>query len=240
MKNRSSNIFWGIFLLLLAAFLLLNQLTSFTNIGIGSLILTILSIALIVQCISKFYFALLPIPMAVLYIIFQASLGLPFIQTRTLIISSILAAIGLLIIFPKRKGPKQFKFIHSFNSDDQNIKTENINYDNNPSLSVNFGAKSNSLKADNLETVQLYCNFGALEVFLDQAELSPNGAEVLINCSFGAIKLFVPKHWKVIDRINCTLGGVDMDRSFSAREENAPTLTLTGNVSFGGIEIRGL
>jgi hypothetical protein len=103
---------------------------------------------------------------------------------------------------------------------------------------VNFGAVSRRLLADSLETVRLHCNFGALEIYFDHAELSGNGATVDLDCSFGAIKLLIPKHWRVIDNLNCTLGGVDADKKFPGLAENAPRLTLTGNVSLGGVEVR--
>ena len=240
MKHKFSNLIWGAFLLLAAAFVLVNQFKDFTDIGIGSLIVAILSAAFIVQCIANLHLAILPIPFAVLYIIFQTSLGLPNIQNWTLILASVLASIGLAILIPKKHYRKHFDNKHDSKSGDHNSKihTENSINDNNPSVSVNFGTTSRRLQAENLETVQLYCNFGAIEIFFDQVELNTNGAEANLNCSFGAIKLFIPKHWHVIDRLNCTLGGVDMDKHFSIHKENAPKLTLIGSVSCGGIEIK--
>ena len=241
MKYRAlTNWFWGTLLLLAATFILVNQFNDFTDIGIGSLIAAILSIGFIVQCIANLHFAPLPIPFAVLYIIFQSSLELPHIQNWTLIIASMLASIGLGVLFPKKHWRRHYDYKHYSESGDHysKINTENSTNDNNPSVSVNFGAVSRRLKAERLETAQLYCNFGAIEIFFDQVELNPNGAEAILNCSFGAIKLFIPKHWHIIDHLNCTLGGVDMDKHFSKYEENAPKLTLTGNVSCGGIEIR--
>jgi predicted membrane protein len=113
-----------------------------------------------------------------------------------------------------------------------------MNSDNNPSIKVNFGAISRSLKSDCLETVQLYCNFGALEVYFDKVMLNPNGAIANLNCSFGAIKLYIPKNWLIIDQLNCSLGGIDIDKNFTPQSENAPKITLTGSVSLGGIEVR--
>ena len=97
---------------------------------------------------------------------------------------------------------------------------------------------SRYLHGDCLETARLYCSLGALEVFFDQAKLSPNGAEVSLECKLGAISIYVPKTWRVVDRINCTLGGVDMDNRYASPAEGAPQLTLTGSVSLGGIEVR--
>jgi hypothetical protein len=93
------------------------------------------------------------------------------------------------------------------------------------------------LNADSLETVRLSCNFGAMEIYFNQVELSPNGAEADINCSFGGIQLFIPKHWQVIDKLHCTLAGVNV-KSFTAPAENAPRLTLNGSVSLGGVEVK--
>jgi len=61
---------------------------------------------------------------------------------------------------------------------------------------------------------------------------------VTLNCSFGAIELFVPKHWRVIDKLKCTLGGVEIDGRFATQAEDAPMLTLNGSVSFGAVEVK--
>jgi len=240
MKSRFSNFFWGILLLLAAVFILTNKLNGFADLSVGSIVISILAVAFIVQCLANLHIAPLVIPIAVLYVIFRQRLGLPYIQTRTLIIAAVLAFVGLNILLPKRR---HFYFHNNkfdgFGSDDQQnkIPTPEGNKDNKPFISVNFGAVSRSLNADCLETVQLSCNFGALEVYFNQVELSPNGAEVNISCSFGGIQLYVPRHWHVIDKMHCTLAGVDI-KSFTAPADNAPRLTLNGSVSLGGVEVR--
>jgi len=80
MRFRSSNAGWGILLLLIAAFVLLNQFTDFTHIGIGSLIAVAIAVVMIVQCIARMNFAPLPIPLAALYFVFQVPLDLPFVR----------------------------------------------------------------------------------------------------------------------------------------------------------------
>ena len=240
MGHRFSNFIWGIFLLLIAAFILINQLNGFSDIGVGSIIVGIISLVVIVHCIAHLWFAALPIPLAVLYLVFQEPLNLPAIQTWTIILASVIASMGLSILLPHKHYSYGYKYHHKSGERVSQMAAENSNKDNKPSFSVNFGAISRHLQADSLETVQLYCKFGAMEIFFDQAEPSPNGAEVLIDCSFGAIKLFIPKHWQIIDKLNCNLGGIDIDKNFAVPAENTPKLTLAGNVSLGGIEIRGL
>ena len=248
MKNKSgfSKWIWGTFMLLAATFLLVNQFSGFVEIGIGSIIVAVLSLAYAVQCIARLPFASLPIPLAVLYYVFQKPLNFPEFQLWILLLAALLATIGLYVLLPRRFAQKNGVFgvhygslHHSNNGDDQpQIHTEDGGNENNPSVSVKFGNVSRYLHADCLETAQLYCNFGALEVFFDKVQLSPNGAFVNCNCSFGGMTIFVPKHWHVVDNLNCTLGGVDIDNRFAAPVENAPQLTLTGSVLLGGIEVR--
>jgi hypothetical protein len=236
MKSRFSNLFWGIVLLLAAAFVLTNKYIGFADIGIGSIVISILALAFIVQCIANLHIAPLVIPIAVLYFIFREPLGLPVIQTWKLITATVLAFIGLNILLPKRHSYN--KCNNSCGSEDQQKKIPaDGNKDNNPYVGVNFGAVSRSLNADSLETLRLSCSFGAMEIYFNQVELSPNGATTDINCSFGGIQLFVPKHWQVIDNLHCTLAGVNV-KSFTAPADNAPCLTLNGNVSMGGVEVK--
>lgn len=238
MRSGFSKVFWGIFLLAAAAFVLMNQLYGFTNIGIWSIILAALALAFIVQCIAQLNFASLPIPVALVYIIFRSPLGLPHIQTWTLILAAVLASIGLSILLP-HKIWHVYHGKHDKGSCDHPQKLTESGDINNPSVNVNFGATSRHLYADSLESVQLCCSFGALEIYFDHVELNPNGADAIVNCSLGAIKLFIPQHWQINDRLNCSLGGVDIEKGF-APAQNAPQLTLSGSVSLGGIEIRYL
>ena len=240
MKNntRFSNWIWGMFMLLAATFVLANQFGGFVEIGIGSVIAAALALAFLVQCITQLSVAPIPIPLAVLYIIFQKPLGFPAVHFWTLLLAALFATIGLSILLPwKHKGGSRHT-CHGHGNHHPPMRTEGGHNENNPSVNVSFGSVSRYLHSDCLETVQLYCNCGALEIFFDKAQLSPNGAEVNINCSLGGISMFVPKHWHVIDQLNCTLGGVDIDNRFAAPAENAPQLTLTGSVLLGGIEIR--
>jgi hypothetical protein len=164
-----------------------------------------------------------------------------------LILAAVFATIGLFILLPRKHfhadiswgGSHKYKHDNTRNKGHHpNMRIEDGGSDNNPSISVKFGGVSRYLHSDSLETAQLYCSFGALEVYFDQAQLSPNGATASLNCSFGATTLFVPKHWQIIDELNCTLGGIEIDNRFAAPTEDPPKLTLTGSVSLGGIEVR--
>jgi predicted membrane protein len=165
--------------------------------------------------------------------VFKAPLGLPEISIPIIILSSMFASIGFSILF--RRQPKEKPhWEHSGRNFSQT--TETID-DNNPYSKVNFGSSSKYLHSDCLKSGQFIASFGELEIFFDQAQLAPEGAEIFLDCSFGAIKLYVPKHWLVIDKMNVSLGGVENKNRMAMPTENAPRLTLTGNVQLGGIEI---
>jgi len=236
---RVSKLIWGTFLLSAAAFILINQISGFTTLGAGSIIVAILSLAFTVQCLARLHIAPLPLPAAVLYIVFRSHFNLPHIEAWALFLTAILASVGLAVLLPRRR-----RIIcgvhtgHKSGSRRHEAPTENCTGGNNPSVSVNFGAVSRRITADALESVQMQCNFGALEVYLDQATPSPNGVDAEINCSFGAVELVVPKEWQIINHLNCSLGGVDVDKRPSAIKEGAPKLSLKGNVSLGGIEVK--
>ncbi|MCL2691524.1 MAG: hypothetical protein FWE56_04625 [Candidatus Bathyarchaeota archaeon] len=249
---KFSNGVWGVFLLLAAAFVLSSQFIGFTEIGIGSIIVAVLALAFMVQCIARLSFAPLPIPLALLYVIFQNPLGLPYVNMWILLTAAVLASIGLYLILPRRhrsKGSRGSCSAHHkhgyyvFNEQERSNKTctdkeGDEGYNNNPIVNVSFGTVSRRLYADCLETVQLDCNFGELSVFFDQVQLNPKGAEATLTCSFGTIVIYVPKHWRIIDKIGCTLGEVSNDNCFASPTENVPQLTIKGNVSLGKVEIR--
>jgi hypothetical protein len=176
----------------------------------------------------------------VLDIIFQTPLGLPHIKIWALVAASLLACMGLGILLPSkhRYNRRKYKNYDPLGDKHAKIPVEDGGSDNNPSVGVNFGAVGRRLHSDNLETVRLSCNFGALQIFFDGAEPCPNGAEVILNCSFGSIELFIPKHWRVVDKLSCTLGSVGIDKTFAAPNGNAPKLTLIGSVSLGSVEVR--
>jgi len=241
---------WGIFLLLAAALVLAHQFGGFTEIGIGSLIVAALAVALLVHCIVDLSFGAVPIPLAALYYVFQEPLGFPEINFWPLVLITLLATAGLFALIPRKRYFKKRKrsnieviFADSngvtgprkLNDEEAQVIEEGD--DNNPRISVQFGSVSRYLHADALESAELDCNLGHLEVYFDNVKLSPNGAEVIANCKLGAIEMYMPSDWQIIDEVSASLGGVDVKGKHKACAPDAPKVRVTGNVSLGGMEI---
>jgi len=252
--KRNQNWMWGILMLLAAAVVILNQLGWFGEFNFWSMIAAVLAVILLVNCITNKTISTLPFVVAMVYIVLRNLEITPHVATWAILLAAVFVSVGLGLIFPQ-KPPEGKVIIGSFFGNDGNdswcdewhegdenelreralANIEGI--DNNPSISVNFGHTSRYLHADNLETAMLSCNFGGMEIYFDQVQLSPNGATVYLDCKFGGIDIYVPRHWRVNEQINCSLGGVDINTRRAAPAADGPELTITGNVLCGGVDI---
>jgi len=108
---------------------------------------------------------------------------------------------------------------------------------NNPYISVSFGGAVRYLHSECLESAELRCSFGNLEVYFDNVTLSPNGADINVNCNFGNVEIFVPSHWRVVDEMNASLANAEVSKHLRSNDTDAPTLRLNGSVSLGNVEV---
>lgn len=229
--------FWGVFFVLAAAFVVASQVTDFVQIGFWSILGTILLVALFVQSLIHRNFFGVFLPVALLYAIFCQPLGWPVISIWILLAAAVLAGTGFHFLF--RSHPPYYAYTYHKDKDKhphyQTIE-ENMDGDN-TYAKVSFGSSTKYLHSDALKTGQFYCSFGSLEIYLDQAQLNPDGAQLYLDCSFGSIELYVPRAWQVKSNIQATLGAVNIEKNEAHISADAPVLTLTGNVSFGAIEV---
>lgn len=243
MKFR--NWFWGLFFLVAAVFVVASQTGAFGQLGIWSVGATVVLIAIMIESMIHLNFFGVLLPLAFLYMIYQVPLGLMEVSIWLLFLAAIFASIGLHLIFRPhmKRWEKRCERWESrcerrldHGHGDFSRVSESVD-DNNPFVKSSFSSSGKYLHADSLKSGQFFVSFGELEVYFDQAKLDPTGAEVYVDCSFGSLKLFIPRDWNVIDKVSASLGGVDDDKRYNKPTENAPTLTLTGNVSFGSLEV---
>jgi predicted membrane protein len=194
-------------------------------------------------------------------------LGLPRIEFWTLALVTLLVTIAFNLMFPKRfksvksvhvdfgnkKKHKRGKAENRFDlpiedadviingdytEENERTKIEEGDDANNPYISVSFGYASRYLHSDCLESAELNCSFGGMEVYFDNVTLSPNGAEVNVNCSFGSVEIYVPSHWRVTDDLNVSLANAEISRKLQNNDADAPILRVTGSVSLGNVEVK--
>lgn len=243
MKNKVSTWFWGFFFICAGALVVVNQLGIMqTGVSLINLVFAILLAAIIINSIVHLNFFGILAPIAVLCIIFSDEWGLGAITPWTVIIAAVLGSIGLEIIFHSRRRiswswsscdgrGKNNRHDKTYNK----ISAESIDGDI-VNCDVRFGAGSKYLHSENLELVRINCNFGAAEVYFDQARLNENGATVEIDASFSGIELYIPREWRVECGVSTVLGGVENGDNLI--ESNLPTLRINGRISLGGIDIK--
>lgn len=242
--QKKRNWFWGVFLLLAGGLILLSQFTSLVTMPVIQIIALVILAALFISSLVRLNYMGMTVCLALAYTIVQETLKLPAINAWVLLLAAVLLGIGLSMLFRRRPKPlptppvyppaqayPQNGGVHvqtdiAYNSDDDH-----------PYAKASFGSASRYVHAKNLESGQFYCSFGLLEVYLDQALLSPNGAQLYVDCNFGSIKLYVPRDWQVKDQVRATLGGVSQGPVMPGYDPSRPTITLTGYVQLGGIEV---
>jgi len=277
-KARNSKIAWGFSLILVAALILANHLGGFVDLSVWSIVFAAIAVIVLVDCIANMSLAAIPLPLAALYFIFQARLGLPEVRLWLLAIVTFLMMGGLYTLLPrklkrrkyvevtinrekKRKHKDKDKYTVNcgrsgggeygpvvtvidgsgeetvINEADVETVVEEGDDVNNPYISVKMGSVSRYLRADCLETAELNCDLGALEVYFDNVQLSPNGATAYVNCRLGSIEIYVPGNWRVVNNMNASLGNAEVNGRLESASPDAPTLTLNGGVSLGSVTV---
>lgn len=232
MKHK--NWFWGIFFLLAAIFVIASQTGFFGQLGLFTIIATVLLVALIISSIANRNFFGIFIPLAFLYSIYEAPFNLTHISFWLLILAAVLTSIGFSFLF--RGYPKKWHGSHVFSGDRISDNGDNID-GNHVYAKITFGESVKYLHSDCLKSGEFKVTFGDLKIYFDQAKLSPDGAEIYLECSFGDMILYIPRDWKVKTNIHQSFGDVENHNIFTQQYDGSPTLTLTGNVNFGDITI---
>ena len=235
---KSKNLFWGLFFIVAAGLVVVNQLGYLAGITTLNLVITILLIPIILKSIIKANFFGIFFSMALLGILFASELGITTFVPIPILVTALFLSIGFSIMFGRHnKCAEQWhtgSFCNSFNEENfgEVVDTED---DDNVNFGVKFGSSIKYVNAKNLKRANFSCYFGALKVYLDSAVISPDGAEINLDVSFSGVEIYVPREWKVINGIEATLSGVE--EKYKRNGEETSTLKLIGKSSFSGIEI---
>lgn len=228
---KTKNIFWGLLFIIAAALVIAGQFGFLGGISIWTLAATcLLAITLIQSIVHKNFYGIF-IPIALLYFLYQKTLALPHVSVWALLGAALLISIGFSILFKQRPPAWSHSYPPPINSSSASLSTSYESLGDTPYAKVNFGEGAKYIHSDNLQTGQFYSSFGSLEVFFDQAQINPNGADIYLDCNFGTIVLSVPKSWNVVNNAKAFCGNIDIPDK--PADPYAPTLRLSGNVQFG-------
>ena len=228
--KKGSKWFWGIYFIVAAIAIVLNQYDYFVELNVISLAFIILMIPIIIKSALGFNWTGVLFPIAIMLIVFDEALGLGDLSVWPILLAATFGSIGLSFIASPR-----FNFKGNFEDNFANL--EDVADDEIVNCFASFTSTIKYVNTDNYKKGNFKCSFGAMKIYFDNAKLSKAGGVINLDVSFSGVELYVPKEWVVINNCNCTLGGIDEKYNRGQRIENAPTLILTGSVSFAGVEI---
>lgn len=228
---RKERVFWGVFLILGAIVLLISKLGYFSDVNVFSLLFSIALVAMIIKSIMRISFTGILFPLAFLAIIYDDKLGITEITPWPVLFAALLGSIGLSLIF--NKGPKKSKIY--VNGDSDNTKTINVDDEGHINLETSFGSSIKYVNTDKFEYANLSCSFGNMKIYFDNTTMARESAVVNIDISFAGLQMYIPRTWKVENKVGASFGAVEEKNRIDSVITN--TLILTGDVSFSGVEI---
>lgn len=229
------NYFWGLFFVIAAVLVIVNQLGFLTGVNVFTLLGSIFLVAILIHSSTHLNFAGILFSFAFLGILYAEPLGIQNLVPWPILIAALLGSIGLSIIFHKSirnhyahyscdNGEHDEHFDQVFDAPD----SENIN------CKVSFGSAIKYVNTPNFEKGYFDCSFGAMKVYFDNAVITSDQAEICLNVSFSGVELYLPKNWNIVDKVNSSLAGIEIKN----RPVNPDkTVYLTGKTSFSGVEI---
>lgn len=218
-------IFNGILFILGAGFVIMNQMNYLVDFTLWESILIVLSSIIVLNCVfvKRSFFIL--IPLSLLAIIFKEPLGIAAISSWGIIVSAILLAIGLAIIFKKETFSCNYK--------GKDFKKETRD-ENNIDINVSMGSSVQYIQSEDLESVNISCKFAELNVFFDEANIKNKEVTVNLNITLAGVELYIPKDWEVVNNVSSNLAEMSEGNRTGKKTKK---IILTGYVSLGGLKI---
>ena len=234
---KKERIFWGVFLILGAVFILAAKLGFMQGIGVWSLIWTVLFAAILIKSLIKLNFFGMFISVAFLAIIYAEPLRIEAITPWPVLGAAVLLGIGFAMIFPKKHFTKFKNTSFQFEGDHVEGREKIINEADGASCgcSVHFGSAIKYINSDSFESASFEASFGGLKVYFDNAVMKGAEAHVYLENSFAGTELYIPKSWRVVESVSNSFAGID--EKGHAQPDGLHTLYLHGDNSFGGITI---
>lgn len=98
-----------------------------------------------------------------------------------------------------------------------------------------FSDSKRKITSQSFKGGRVTLSFGELELDLREAKLNKDGAKLEVSANFGEVRIYVPKNCRVLTKGSVFLGSWNPKLEKSSAEK--PVLEITGNVSFGEVNI---
>ncbi|WP_075680758.1 LiaF transmembrane domain-containing protein [Roseburia sp. 831b] len=229
--RRNGKIFWGLFFILAAVYLVVSRIYALPEVSIFGIVLTVFFIWMFINGIRKLNFYEILFSVAFVCCIYAKPLGIENLTPWPVLGAALLGSIGLSMIFRKKNtwswNSGDAKILNATSKDQCN--GEHVRCEN------NFGSSIKYINSDNFCNAELENNFGSLTVYFDNAVIQSGTAYVRIENNFGETNLYIPKEWKINNNIDRSFGGVTEEGRWEGTSSNM--LYIQGETNFGSIKI---
>jgi len=245
-KFKLREVFWGIALVAVAIFLVMNQLHLFAfHLKVSMIIWTIIFGAALIESLADRSLFGTTFSIAFLLIVYAEPLHITKIVPWTVLIAAFLIYLGLSLIFKRSWFPKTVYFNQKKRQDfknnhsraDNNVLNASNSEADGEDIVINqrLSSVSRYISSKNLRSITINSSLGEVEVYLDQAEAAGDTVVADINGTMGEIEFYLPSSWKVDSQnLNVALGELEIEGESTG---GGPTLVLTGHSSMGEIEV---
>lgn len=219
-KSTLTRVFWGLFFIFAAVFIALQVFGVLSvDLNIGTIILLILVTAVVIGSLAKLFWVgvFLPLAFAVMLLsqsgILSEMTGEQIGMTYAI---AALVAVGFHILFHTRAS------LHISSHKD--------------GLDASFSSATKYFNEEPLDHASIDCSFGTVKAYFNDTKLKGKTAIISIDNSFGSVELYIPKSWRIEQKIENSFGATT-EKNHPKTTDSSPVITLTGDNSFGSVSI---
>lgn len=233
--KSGNDIFWGVIFVLLAVLVIISEMGWIQGVGFWTIVFSVIFGAALVKGIFKCDFPQILFSLAFLCIVWDDVLGIEQLTPWPVLLAATLGSVGFSMIFGSTKYEYQEKYYEAYRSGNGAGDTIEQESGENIKCSVSFGSIVKYVNSDDLRSVYVSASFGAASIYLDNAHAPSGEVIVKIDSSFSGVQLFVPRDWRVVDKMSSSFAGVKEENRCTGVD--AVNVILTGSANFSGVTV---
>lgn len=231
------NIIWGLFFILIAAFVIVGSMGYFGDISVWTIIFGAGLAVWFVSGLVRLSWGNMLFPLAFAAILFDERLGIENLTPWPVLVAALFLTIGLNMIFKKKHKKDDgsdhvgAKVVWDKGDSVEEMSQDDITF----SSEIVFSSSVRYITCQNLQRGEIENVFGNTTIYFDNAQLYEGHAVINVESVFGKTTLYIPKEWNVDLRVTKVFGGANEKGKYTGTSGNS--LVIEGEAVFGHLEI---